>query len=70
MLKVRNEKKKLKEVRIEEGLSLDGIMVPNDRVPMSFQAYHGTSSGKCKFYSFIVEVGKFLFNFDMARLTC
>ena len=66
MLKVRNEKRKLKEVWIEEELYLDGIMVPNERVSMSFQAYHGTSSGKCKFYSFIVEVGKFVFNFDMA----
>ena len=51
--------KKLKEVRIEEGLSLDGVLVPKDKVPMSSQAYDGTSSGKCKFYSFIVEVGKF-----------
>ena len=53
--------KKLKEVRIKEELSLDGVMVPNDKVPMSPKAYDGTSSGKCKFYSFIVEVGKFGF---------
>ena len=52
------KERKLKEVRIEEGLSLDGVMVPNDRVPMSSQAYDGISSGKCKFYSFIVEIGK------------
>ena len=53
--------KKLKEVLIEEGLVMNGVMVPNDKVPMSPKAYDGTSSGKCKFYSFIVEIGKFLF---------
>ena len=46
MLKVINEKRKLKEIRMEEELSLRGIMVHNDRVPMSFQAYYNTSSGK------------------------
>ena len=61
---------KLKEVWIKEGLSLDGIMVPNERVSMIFQEYHCTSSGKCKFYSFIVEVGKIVFIFDTACLTC
>ena len=51
---------KLKEVRIEEGMFLDGVMVPNDKVPMSPKAYDGTSSGKYKFHSFIVEIGKFV----------
>ena len=46
---------KLKEVRIEEGLFLDGVMVPNDKVPMSSQAYDGTSYGKWKFYSLYCE---------------
>ena len=41
--------KKLKEGRIEEGLSFDDVMVPNDKVPMISQAYNGTSSSKCKF---------------------
>ena len=53
--------KKLKEVQVEEGVLLDGVAVPNDKVPMNLQAYDGTSSGKCKFYSFIVEIGKFVF---------
>ena len=48
---------KLKEVRIEEWLSLDCVMVPNDKVSKSSQVHDGTSSGKCKFY-FMVEVGK------------
>ena len=47
------KERKLKEVWIEEGLSLDGV-----KVPMSSQAYDGTSSSKCRFYSFIVEIGK------------
>ena len=33
-------------------------LVLNYKVSKSSQAYDGTSSGKCKFYSFIVEVGK------------
>ena len=36
---------KLKEVLIEEGVFLDGVMVPNDNEPMSTKACDGTSSG-------------------------
>ena len=42
-------KRKLREskkARNKEGLSLDGSLVSKDRVPMSPQAYYGTSSGK------------------------
>ena len=46
--------KKLKEVLIEEGLSLDGVMVPNKEVSMSPKACDGTSSGMYKFYCFVV----------------
>ena len=46
--------KKLKEVQVEEGVFLDGVMVPNDNVPMSPKACDGTSSGMYKFYCFIV----------------
>ena len=35
-----------KRARIEEGLSLDGFLVPNDKVSKSSQVHEGTSSGK------------------------
>ena len=48
---------------------MNGVMVPNDKVPMSLQAYDATSSGKCKFYSFIVKIGKlYLFWYSMINL--
>ena len=40
-----------KRARIEKGLSLHGVVVPNDKVSKSSQVHESTSSGKCKCYS-------------------